>query len=415
MKKIYITILLAASAILGQAQCLVSISGTNILCNGQCNGAATANPVGVPPYSYLWSPGGMTTQTITGLCAGTYTVTVVDGSSCTSSSSVTITQPAPLTATSTQVNVTCNGMCNGTATAFVTGGTGSYTHKWSTVPVQTTATATALCPGVYYDTIKDANACSITLSPPVTITQPATLTATATAGSVSCFGGSNGSATANPSGGTPAYTYSWNTIPAQTTATISGLSPGNYTCTITDSKGCTTTASCNVNQPSAALAVTTSSSNASCSTCCNGSATSTPTGGTASYTYLWTPSGQTTANLTAACPGNYTVCVTDANGCSQCEPVSVNFTVGINEITIDDLHVYPNPTSGNVDIEISVPAATDIVFTLYNLVGTEISQESVIASGTYTKNLSLQTLPSGVYFLKMGVEGKYITKKIIKL
>lgn len=414
MKKIYLSIALSITSLMMHSQCLVTATGTNIQCNGQCNGTATANAIGTPPINYLWS-GGQTTATITGLCAGTYTVNTVDGTSCTASATVTITEPTVIAATSTTTNITCNGLCNGTATAFASGGTGSFTHKWNTIPAQTSATASSLCVGVYYDTIKDANNCTKILGP-VSITQPATLVAIVTCGSVSCFGGSNGSSSATQTGGTASYTYSWNTIPVQTTSSISGLTPGTYACTITDANGCTSSSSCTVNQPTAALAVNTTSTDATCPTCCDGTATASASAGTAGYTYLWSPSSQTTATMTAACAGNYTVCVTDANGCTQCSSVSVNFTpVGIDEAaSLYAMYIYPNPTSENFEVEMTLPSSTEIVFTLYDLVGSKISSESVTATGNYKNKFSLQTLPSGVYFLNMGVGGKNTTQKIIK-
>lgn len=415
MKKIYLSIVFSIITLMMQAQCLVTATGTNIQCNGLCNGSATANAVGVPPINYLWS-GGQTTATITGLCAGTYTVSIVDGSSCTSTATVTITEPTAITATATKTNITCSGLCDGTATAFVTGGTGSYTHKWSTIPAQTTAFADSLCVGNYYDTIKDANNCSFVLGP-VSITQPAPLMAIVSCSSVSCFGGSNGTAVATQTGGTATYSYSWNTIPVQTTSSITGLTPGTYSCIITDANNCSATSSCTVNQPATAVTVNTTSTNASSATSCDGSANSTVAGGTPGYTYMWSPGGQTTANITAVCPGNYTVCVTDAAGCTQCDTISVNFTVGVDvdeTFAMYGMHVYPNPTNENFEVEMTLPSSTDMVFTLYDIVGAEISSESVTATGNYKKKFSLQTMPSGVYFLNMGVAGKHVTKKIIK-
>lgn len=413
MKKIYTILVLTFLSVIMQAQCLVTITSSNIQCNGECNGSATANPVGVPPYNFLWSPGGMTTQTITGLCAGTYTVTVVDGASCTSTSTATIVEPTAMTATSTQTNPSCNGDCNGTATAFVSGGTPGYTHKWNTVPAQTSATANGLCAGVYYDTISDANGCT-TILPPVTITQPGVLVAGATASSVTCFGGNNGSATASATGGTPAYSFSWSTIPAQTTATITGLSAGTYTCTVTDSKGCTSTASCVVNQPSSSVAVVGSSTSASCPTCCDGSASSSVAGGTPGYTYLWSPGGETTSGISAICPGNYTVCATDANGCSHCDTVSVNFSVGINEVGTDDWNIYPNPVSSVLEIEISKVFSGSLYLRLYDLLGNRVLSTREDVNGVIKKNLALQFLPPGAYFLELELDGKSTTKKIIK-
>lgn len=414
MKKIYLVFVSAFITIAVQAQCLVTVSGTNVQCNGTCDGTATATPVGIPPYSYLWMPGGMTTQSVSGLCAGTYTVNVVDGTSCTSSNTITITEPSALSANTTVSNISCNGACDGSATAFVSGGTTPYTHSWSDSTNSNSAIVNNLCPGTYYDTISDANGCTTIISPGATITEPAVLMANVTCSSVSCFGGSNGTAMASQSGGTAPYTYSWSTIPTQTTQTISGLSPGTYSCTVTDANGCSSTENCTVNQPASALSVTATGTDASCSSCCDGSAMSSATGGTAGYTYMWSPGGQTTSTITGICPGNYTVCVTDANGCMSCDSISVNFSVGINESSLGPVQLYPNPTSGDFEIVLNLPASTQISFIMYDVIGNEIRSEVVSASGTFKKKFTLQAMPSGVYFLKTGVWGKYTTSKIIK-
>src|SRR5207237_641711 len=114
---------------------------------------------GTAPYSYAWNPSGQATATATGLCAGNYTCTVTDAHGCISTSTITITQPPALTSTTTQVNVSCNGGCNGTSTVTAGGGTTPYTYNWNTIPVQTTITATGLCTGNYTCTITDANGC----------------------------------------------------------------------------------------------------------------------------------------------------------------------------------------------------------------------------------------------------------------
>jgi hypothetical protein len=413
MKKIYLVFVLSLTTVMTKAQCLVQVAGTNIKCNGMCNGTATATPVGVPNYSYMWMPGGMTTANVSGLCPGTYTVTVVDGTSCTSTGTVTITEPAVLNVTSTQTNVSCPGLCNGSATAFVSGGTSPYTHKWTTTPTQTTATASNLCAATYNDSITDGNGCKTILSN-VTITQPGPFTASVLCSGVSCFGGSNGTATASQSGGTPGYSYSWNTLPAQTTKTISNLSPGTYSCTVTDTMGCTSTAGCTVNQPSAALSVSVTSNNATCSSCCDGTANAAPAGGTSAYTYSWTPGGQTTQSVTGLCPGNYSVCVTDANGCSICGQVSVNFNAGIQEISSAYTRLYPNPAAENFDLEITQAITGEVKVSLVDIIGNELLSETIHANGTFHKKFEIQNLPAGIYFVKVKSGSKTITQRLIK-
>ena len=177
------------------------------------NGSATATVTGgTSPYTYTWNTTPVQyTATATNLAAGTYTVTVKDANNCSATANVTITQPsAALSATiSGQTNVSCFGNNTGSATVSAAGGTSPYTYTWNTTPVQYTTTATNLASGTYTVTVKDANNCSTTVS--VTITQPsAGLNASVSgAGSqVKCvmFWGTNGSATATVTGGTPSYT-----------------------------------------------------------------------------------------------------------------------------------------------------------------------------------------------------------------
>ncbi|MEW6470027.1 MAG: gliding motility-associated C-terminal domain-containing protein [Bacteroidota bacterium] len=301
-------------------------SSTNILCNGQCTGTATANPSGgTPPYTYLWT-GGQTTQTATGLCAGSYTVTVTDAGSTTATATVTITQPSAMTSSvQAQTNVLCFGQCTGSATISVSGGTPGYTYNW-TPSGGNAATATGLCAGNYTCTITDANGCTRTQA--VTITQPASAlnSSVQSQTNVLCFGQCTGTATISATGGTPGYSYNW-TPSGGNAATATGLCAGNYTCTITDANGCTRTQAVTITQPASAISASASATNTGC-TSSTGTATVTASGGTGSLTYSWAPGGQTSATATGLGVGVYTVFVTDANGCTQTATATVNTTNG---------------------------------------------------------------------------------------
>src|SRR5689334_1855227 len=138
---------------------------------------------------------------------------------------------------------------------------------------------------------------------------------------VSCFGGTNGWITANPSGGTSPYTYKWSNATATTTQTLSNIPASYYMVTVTDASHNTATAGVTLREPTALSMSVTSSTysngyNVSCYQCFNGSITNTPSGGVGSYTYLWN-SGATTQNRSSVGGGSYTVTVTDANGCSK--------------------------------------------------------------------------------------------------
>ncbi|MFM2387317.1 MAG: hypothetical protein RL660_2074, partial [Bacteroidota bacterium] len=294
---------------------------THVNCFGLNTGAATVSAAGgTTAYSYLWS-NGQTSATLSSVVAASYTVTVTDSKGCTSTSSVTITQPtAALTATiGAPTHVNCFGQNNGAATVTAAGGTSPYTYSWNNG--QTNATLTNVTFGTYAVTITDSKGCTSTSS--VTITQPsAALAASIGAPThVNCFGGNNGAATASASGGTSAYTYSWNN--GQTSATLTAVGFGSYTVTVTDSKGCTSTSSVTITQPAAALSATIGvPTHVTCFGLSNGSATASATGGTTGYSYFWS-NGQTSATLSAVAAASYTVTITDAKGCTSTSSVTI--------------------------------------------------------------------------------------------
>jgi hypothetical protein len=295
---------------------------TNVSCNGGSNGSATVSATGgTGAYTYLWSPSGGTADTANGLSAGTYTATVTDANGCTATQSFTITEPAALAASaSAQINVSCNGGSNGSATVSVTGGTPGYTYSWA--PAGGTAdTATGLSAGTYTVTITDANGCTATQS--FTIAEPAVLVASPISQTnIACNGGATGSATVTATGGTGAYTYSWS--PSGGTAdTANGLSAGTYTATVTDANGCTATQTFTITEPTAIITSVSSQTNVSCFSGTNGSATVTATGGTPGYTYSWSPSGGTADTATGLSAGTYTVIITDANGCTATQSITI--------------------------------------------------------------------------------------------
>ena len=161
MKKVLLLLAFAATPFLLKAQCAAQVSTTAVTCYNACNGTATVTPSGgTPPYTYLWGPGGQTTQTVTGLCAGSYNVNVIDDAGCSTIQYLTITQPGQITLTYSQVPATCNTCCDGSATALPSGGATPYTYSWFPSG-NTNATETGLCPGTYSFTVTDANGCTV--------------------------------------------------------------------------------------------------------------------------------------------------------------------------------------------------------------------------------------------------------------
>lgn len=317
-------------------------------CNGDCKGSASSSAVGgTPPYTYNWTPSGGTNANATGLCIGTYTITVTDANNCSGSASVTITQPPVLSVTTTVTGITCFGGSDGTATAIPAGGTPGYTYSWAPGG-QTNATATGLSVGTYTVTVKDANGCTATAT--ATITQPGPFTASISFfTNVSCFGGSNGSATVTVSGGTPNYTYLWTPV-GGTNATASNLVAGSYTVTVTDANNCKATASVVITQPAQLVASISAHTNVLCGGDSSGTATVKVVGGTPAYTYNWLPYGGTNAVANNLIAGTYTVNVTDANGC----PASAFVSITQPPVLVINAAGFPATCNGGSDGQATV-------------------------------------------------------------
>jgi len=298
----------------------ISISGTttNITCNGSSTGAITITPSGGQPgYGpFKWSSG-QTTQNISGISAGTYTVTVSDAYLCTAIKSFTITQPAGMTVTGTTVNVLCYGLSTGAISTTTTGGTPLYNYLWNTGA--TTPGISNLAAGTYTITVTDANTCKSVKSS--VITSPTALGANGTVANVTCYGGNNGIASFTAYGGTPPYLYHWGI--GGYSQMINGLTAGRYYLTITDANMCQLFTWMDITQPTD-IQITGTATGNTCTGISDGQITTTISGGSGGpAAYLWS-NGQTGATAVNLPVGNYTVTVTNAAGCTK---VSQLFTI----------------------------------------------------------------------------------------
>jgi hypothetical protein len=347
-------------------------SQTNILCNGSATGAATIHATGTAPFTYAWSNGG-TDSIATALSAGTYTC-IVTNTCGADTQTVIITQPSTITATTNSNEPTCNGDANGTATVTVSGGTAPYTYSWSPSG-GTAATATGLIAGAYTCTITDSNMC--TINKIITVNEFPVLTATVAQANVLCNGANTGAASVVAIGGNISYyDYLWSN--ASTNDSITGLTAGAYTCTITDDNGCAIVQAVTITQPAAiasaqtltlcagqtttvgantystsgtytdvltttngcdstvttnltinpAITALTNSNEPTCNGDTNGTAKVTVSGGTAPYTYAWSFGSSTTNIATGLVAGTYTCTITDSNMCTLTKNITfVDFPV----------------------------------------------------------------------------------------
>ena len=247
------------SATVGEPPVLTAVAtATDASCNGFSDGTVDLTVSGgTPPYSYSWSTGA-TTQDLSGVSAGTYSVVVTDANGCTANASATVGEPPALIAGATSTDASCNGFSDGTATASASGGTPPYDYQWdASAGSQTTATAVGLFAGTYSVVVSDANGCTATTS--ATVGEPTQLTCTITnpiPSSETVCQDETVELMVVANGGTPGdpipYTYEWGSDDPNliidvdneydNRPLISGFSVGpvEIYVIVTDANGCTT-------------------------------------------------------------------------------------------------------------------------------------------------------------------------------
>ncbi|OAV43828.1 SprB repeat-containing protein [Lewinella sp. 4G2] len=283
----------------------------NVGCNGGNTGAILLNVEGgTPEYTYAWS-NGSTSDQLSELAAGTYSVTVTDANGCTVEGDFTVEESPELPVTFTTTDVTCNGAADGTIRLFVTGGTPDYIFDWS--DGATTQNRSDLRAGNYAVTVSDANGCQVVLNE-ITINEPAALEVQIdNLTDATCNGFADGTASLSATGGTPEYQFTWND--GGSGAVRDDLLAGTYVVTVTDANGCTATIERLTIREPAVLSVTAEEIfPVSCNAGNDGSISLAITGGTPEYSVLWSD-GATDRNRDNLGAGVYAVSVTDGNGC----------------------------------------------------------------------------------------------------
>lgn len=345
----------------------------DIDCAGNASGSATAVfSGGDEPYSYLWSTGA-SGATISNLTAGTYSVTVSDANGCSANGSVNIFAPAPINGFLTVTRPLCNGDETGAIDLNVVGGTPPYSYQWSTGA--TTQDISNLPAGAYGVTITDANDCFIVRS--TTVGEPPALAMAATLQDALCNGSNEGAFTVDVSGGTPPYTYLWNT--GATTANLGGLTAGDYSLTATDANGCTIGFSGTISEPPL-LEVVSVGTGIACNGAATGSVDITVSGGTPPFTYAWS-NGATTEDISGLSIGNYSLTVTDFNGCTATTTEDLEEPAGLNVTFVGFDVVCFGEINGSIDLSVSGGTAP---YTYAWSNGATTQDISGLAMGSYT-------------------------------
>jgi PKD repeat protein len=366
---------------------VLTLVGTNLLCKGDNTGSIALTSVGNSPFSFAWTgPDAYISgsEDISGLKAGIYNVSVTDVNTCSSTASLTITEPTQLLlANSGNINLLCNAATDGAGSFTASGGTAPYTFFTVSnttggsvnAPLATSISFTNAGVGAITMRVTDANGCQVVST--ISILQPTALNlsailSTSIEGShnINCNGANTGTIGLSVSGGVSPYTYSWTTVGGSGLVAGAGnqnaLTAGAYTAIITDANACTITGNYTLTQP-VALAVTATTDDNIIGTCpasvANLNATITggvPLGG-GGYTYSWSPaSGLSAANILnpvakPAATTTYTLTVTDANGCSKTSSVLIAVNPALTAVaTASDNLIGTCPASfANLDVTVT--------------------------------------------------------------
>ncbi|MAE15342.1 MAG: hypothetical protein CL821_07095 [Crocinitomicaceae bacterium] len=435
---------------------VVSTSQDSVSCYGLSDGSASVGVIGgTGLIMYMWdsTAGNQTTDTAMNLSAGTYTLSLMDVNGCFEDTTIVVEEPLPLTITNVIIDsISCYGLSDGSASVGVIGGTGLIMYMWdSTAGNQTTDTAINLSAGTYTLSLMDINGCFEDTT--VTVFEPQPLIFTnVTSDSISCYGGSDGLAFASAIGGTGSIMYIWDsTAGNQTTDTATNLSAGIYNLSVMDANGCFDDTTITVGEPnlitgsellfvcdsllwngnllsSSGIYVDTLQSVNSCDSVATLDLTVSDllfsidtsqqnlvaniSGGTAPYSYEWS-TGDTSDFISPSINGQYWLIVYDADLCSG-DTVFFDVIYLPNVGIIDNgksiiVNVYPNPTFGNVNIELA-KQQSEVQIALYDMYG------KLVYLNKYqdTKLIEFSfDAPPGVYYLNVKSGDRSSRHKII--
>lgn len=360
---------------------IVTATSTAVSCNDYTDGTIDVSVVGgVSGYSYLWDTGA-TTEDLSGLGEALYSLTVTDDNGCETTIEVVISEPDSLNLVAEVTHVTCFGGSTGAIEITTTGGVFDYTYSWDTGEI--TEDLTALTAGTYTLEVNDANGCIITGV--YTLNQPSLLTVDLTGTNIACFGEATGITSSLVAGGTPGYTYLWNT--GETTSSISDLIAGTYELTVTDENGCIVTSSIGLTQPSP-LTTDIEGTDETCVGSFDGTADLEVAGGVPPYTFEWVIGDLTVTeeDLGGLTSGTYVVDIFDDNGCPASDSISL--------VSPIDFDAGPDSTfavcsgDGIVSLNSFLMATTEGVWS-------EITESEHFNAETSVFDLT--DLPAGVY------------------
>ncbi|MBK8112538.1 MAG: T9SS type A sorting domain-containing protein [Saprospiraceae bacterium] len=351
-----------------QQATLSLVSTTPPTCNGLNNGSITIEAINAAGYSVSWSNNGAG-LVLNQLTGGTYTAQAANGNGCLSNPlEVQLSQPEAIAEDTAFVNnISCAGQVDGSIEVLYAGGTGTLTYAWSNDSIGTKIDS--LSAGVYNLTITDDNECVDTAM--YSILEPAAISVDSfELSSPTCYNSENGGLVIYVSGGSDTLIYNWTN--GLVGDTLNGLASGAYIYEIEDGNGCLLSDTLNLNGPAVFLANDTIT-NTSIPGASDGQITTSFSGGSAPYSYLWS-TGDTLSFIDSLSEGLYFLTLTDSLGCNQV----FQFNVQSGDCALSvDFETTPASCFGAADGEVQLNVSNGTApFTVNNPV-------SGLVAGTY--------------------------------
>ena len=380
----------------------VCVSSAPIALTASISGGSWSGPGVMNQFTGLFNPANA------GIGTHTISYTVTNGFGCSTTQTTTVTVNAGPNATINAAGPFCGNGAAVQLTAATSGGT------WSGTGVSASGMFNPVTagPGMHVITYSvTASGCTATATRTFMVTAPVVVTANMK--HESCANNDDASIDMNVTGGHAPYVYAWSN--GATSQDLFNLGAGTYTVTVTDVNNCASTQSFTVNTSTTITAVvdsilpTTTPSNQ------HGAIYITVSGGTPPYEYVWS-NGATTQDLMNARTDTFTVTIYDANGCSAVYSffVPTLFGVGFDALSLDKgFNMYPNPTSGLLNVDLLLGRNADVRLEVYDVVGRKLYAHEASVSNKYQHQLDAGNLASGTYILKLTVDNETITRPFV--
>jgi len=403
------------------AEIVITPTITSPSCHGDANGTieiTAAGGTGAISYSFDGVTYSNNTM-LSGLAAGNYTAYAVDASNCSTLLPIEVVEPAVLSATVDVNNISCNGQVDGSIVVTAVGGTAPYAYGTSTSNYTPSSVLGGLAAGSYDVYVADVNGCAYSITNAGTIVEPAALSASGSAINVTCNAACNGQIEVATVGGTAPFTYIANNGVPTSNNPISGLCPGDYNVEVSDANGCSVVVGPYTISEPTAISIDGLAAN-SIDEDAGGNTAYTVSGGTAPYTYDWTgPNGfsSTGADLPALTQasnvGAYQLTVTDANGCTATQTITIT---GVSELgSVYAIALYPNPNNGQFVLNIQGLNGERVVYTIVDQAGRVVfAKELGSVGGNRVENIDLTDVAAGFYNVQFQIGSNVETLRFIK-